>query len=52
MVIRNDGQGILRITVADNLTPGGPTQQTPRSSWRAGSRHCAAPAAQFVLTAR
>jgi hypothetical protein len=28
MVIRNDGQGTLRITVADNLTPGGPTQQT------------------------
>ena len=28
MVIRNDGQGILRITVADNLTPGSPTQQT------------------------
>jgi len=28
MVIRNDGQGTLRITVADNLTPGGPIQQT------------------------
>ena len=28
MVIRNDGQGQLRITVADNLTPGGPVQQT------------------------
>jgi hypothetical protein len=28
MVIRNDGQGTLRITVADNLTPGGPPQQT------------------------
>jgi hypothetical protein len=28
MVIRNNGQGTLRITVADNLTPGGPTQQT------------------------
>jgi len=28
MVIRNDGQGTLRITVADNLAPGGPTQQT------------------------
>jgi hypothetical protein len=28
MVIRNDSQGALRITVTDNLTPGGPTQQT------------------------
>jgi len=28
MVIRNDGRGTLRITVADNLTPGGPVQQT------------------------
>ena len=28
MAIRNDGQGRLRITVADNLTPGGPVQQT------------------------
>jgi hypothetical protein len=28
MVIRNDGQGTVRITVADNLTPGGPIQQT------------------------
>jgi hypothetical protein len=28
MVIQNDGQGRLRITVADNLTPGGPVQQT------------------------
>lgn len=28
MVIRNDGRGMLRITVADNLTPGGPIQQT------------------------
>jgi hypothetical protein len=28
MVIRNDGQGRLRITVADNLIPGGPVQQT------------------------
>ena len=28
MVIRNDGQGTLRITVADNLTPGGSIQQT------------------------
>jgi hypothetical protein len=28
MVIRNDGQGILRIIVAGNLTPGSPTQQT------------------------
>jgi hypothetical protein len=28
MVIWNDGRGTLRITVADNLTPGGPVQQT------------------------
>jgi hypothetical protein len=28
MVIRNEGRGTLRITIADNLTPGGPTQQT------------------------
>lgn len=28
MVIQNDGRGILRITVADNLTPGGPILQT------------------------
>jgi hypothetical protein len=28
MVIRNDGRGALRITVADNLSPGGPIQQT------------------------
>jgi hypothetical protein len=28
MAIQNDGQGRLRITVADNLTPGGPVQQT------------------------
>jgi hypothetical protein len=28
MVIRNDGSGVLRITVADNLSPGGPIQQT------------------------
>ncbi len=28
MVIRNEGRGTLRITVADNLTPGGPVQQT------------------------
>lgn len=28
MVIQNDGRGTLRITVADNLTPGGPIQQT------------------------
>ena len=28
MAIRNEGQGRLRITVADNLTPGGPVQQT------------------------
>lgn len=28
MVIRNGGDGTLRITVADNLTPGGPVQQT------------------------
>lgn len=28
MVIQNDGRGILRITIADNLTPGGPIQQT------------------------
>jgi hypothetical protein len=28
MTIRNDGQGTLRITIADNLTPGGPIQQT------------------------
>lgn len=27
MVIRNEGQGRLRITVADNLTPGGAVQQ-------------------------
>jgi hypothetical protein len=28
MVIRNDGRGTLRITVSDNLAPGGPIQQT------------------------
>jgi hypothetical protein len=28
MVIRNDGHGMLRITVSDNLSPGGPLQQT------------------------
>jgi hypothetical protein len=28
MAIRNDGQGRLRITVADNLIPDGPVQQT------------------------
>lgn len=28
MVIRNDGHGTLRITVADNLAPGGPVRQT------------------------
>jgi hypothetical protein len=28
MVIRNDGRGALRITVADNLSPGGLIQQT------------------------
>jgi hypothetical protein len=28
MVIRNDGRGMLRITVSDNLSPGGPVQQT------------------------
>jgi hypothetical protein len=28
MVIRNDGRGTLRITISDNLTPGGPIQQT------------------------
>jgi hypothetical protein len=28
MVIRNDGRGGLRLTVADNLSPGGPVQQT------------------------
>ena len=28
MVIQNDGRGTLRITVADNLTPGGPIEQT------------------------
>ena len=28
MVIQNDGRGILRMTVADNLTPGGPILQT------------------------
>jgi len=28
LTIRNDGSGSLRITVADNLTPGGPIQQT------------------------
>jgi hypothetical protein len=28
MVIRNDGQGTVRIIVADNLSPGGPVQQT------------------------
>ncbi|MBM6592855.1 hypothetical protein [Microvirga pudoricolor] len=28
LTIRNDGSGTLRITVADNLTPGGPIQQT------------------------
>jgi hypothetical protein len=28
MTIRNEGQGRLRITVADNLTPSGPVQQT------------------------
>lgn len=28
MTIRNGGDGLLRITVADNLTPGGPIQQT------------------------
>lgn len=28
MAIRNKGQGRLRITVADNLNPGGPVLQT------------------------
>jgi hypothetical protein len=28
LTIRNEGSGVLRITVADNLTPGGPVQQT------------------------
>jgi hypothetical protein len=28
MVVQNDGRGILRITVADNLTPGGPIEKT------------------------
>ena len=28
MVIRNDGRGALHITVADNLSPGGPVQKT------------------------
>jgi hypothetical protein len=28
LVIRNEGNGVLRITVADNLFPGGPIQQT------------------------
>lgn len=28
LTIRNGGGGTLRITVADNLTPGGPVQQT------------------------
>jgi hypothetical protein len=28
LMIRNEGRGELRITVADNLTPGGPIQQT------------------------
>ncbi|GAU80310.1 hypothetical protein BIWAKO_00196 [Bosea sp. BIWAKO-01] len=28
MVIQNDGRGILRITILDNLTPGGPILQT------------------------
>lgn len=28
MVIRNEGQGTLRISIADNLTPSGPIQQT------------------------
>ncbi|ANY84294.1 hypothetical protein BB934_39420 (plasmid) [Microvirga ossetica] len=28
MAIQNGGRGTLRITVADNLTPGGPIQQT------------------------
>ena len=28
LVIRNDGRGGLRLTVADNLSPGGPVQQT------------------------
>jgi hypothetical protein len=28
LTIRNDGRGALRITVADNLTPGGPVQRT------------------------
>lgn len=32
MIIRNDGRGTLRITVADNLTPGGPTQRTSEIS--------------------
>jgi hypothetical protein len=28
MVIRNEGRGTLRITVSDNLFPGGPVEQT------------------------
>jgi hypothetical protein len=28
MVVKNDGRGTLRITVADNLTPGGPIEKT------------------------
>jgi len=28
MIIHNEGEGILRIVVRDNLTPGGPVQQT------------------------
>lgn len=28
MVIQNDGHGILRMTISDNLTPGGPIVQT------------------------
>jgi hypothetical protein len=37
MVIRNEGNGVLRITVADNLSPGGPISKRPRSFCSAGS---------------